>query len=64
MFMANIKHIHVDSSLIDESGRIRLWKANLIAYAHGSYYTLGRHLGDFGFSVQKKKKSRQKKKGV
>lgn len=55
VFMANIAAVHVDSSLIDKNGKIQLWKANLIAYAHGSYYTLGKHLGDFGFSVRRKK---------
>ena len=29
-------------------------KANLLAYAHGSYYGLGKALGTFGFSVRKK----------
>ena len=42
-----------------------LEKAGLIAYAHGDYYTLGKRLGDFGFSVRKKKtppKKRSKRK--
>ncbi len=56
VFIADILAVNVDSKLIDENGKIRLWKADLIAYSHGSYYTLGRHLGDFGFSVKKKKK--------
>ena len=56
VFMASITAVNVDSDLIDENGKIRLWKAKLCAYAHGSYYALGKHLGDFGFSVRKKKK--------
>lgn len=59
VFIADILKVDVDSSLIDQNGRIRMWKAELLAYAHGSYYTLGRHLGDFGFSVRKKKKRKK-----
>ena len=39
--------------------------ANLIAYAHGDYFALGKRIGDFGFSVRKKKtppKKRPKRK--
>lgn len=28
--------------------------AKLIAYSHGDYMSLGKKLGDFGFSVRKK----------
>jgi len=35
-----------------------LEKANLLAYAHGSYFPLGKSIGTFGFSVRKKKKRR------
>ena len=30
-----------------------------MAYAHGGYYSLGQKLGKFGFSVEKKKKSKK-----
>lgn len=55
VFIADILAVHVDNSIIDDKGKIKLWKADLLAYAHGSYYSLGKHLGDFGFSVRKKK---------
>ncbi len=58
-FIADILCVNVDDKLIDENGKIKLWKANLTAYSHGSYYALGKHLGDFGFSVRKKKKRRK-----
>ena len=29
-------------------------KCGLMAYSHGHYYSLGKNLGKFGFSVQKK----------
>ena len=56
MFLADIVAVDVDESLIDESGKLRLDKAGLAAFAHGEYFSLGAKLGDFGFSVKKKKK--------
>ncbi len=56
MFLADIVSVDVDEELIDPSGRLRLEKANLAAFAHGEYFALGRSLGKFGFSVAKKKK--------
>ncbi len=56
MFLAEIIAVNVDEKYIDENGALDLEKAGLIAYAHGFYYTLGRKLGKFGFSVEKKKK--------
>ena len=35
-------------------------KAKLIAYSHGEYYALGKKLGRFGFSTDKKKKGKRK----
>lgn len=60
VFIADILAVNVDSNLIDKNGKVCLWKANLLAYAHGSYYTLGKHIGDFGFSVRKKSTKRKK----
>ena len=56
MFLAEVVAVNVDDKYIDESGALDLEKAGLIAYAHGFYYTLGRKIGKFGFSVLKKKK--------
>lgn len=64
VFLADIVGTNADQSLIDKNGRLCLEKAGLIAYAHGDYFALGKHLGDFGFSVRKKKtppKKRHKK---
>lgn len=58
MFMATILSVSVDEKLIEESGRLALEKADLLAYAHGSYFALGKSVGTFGFSVRKKKKRR------
>jgi len=55
MFLADIVAVNVDEDLLDKNGRFCLEKAGLIAYVHGDYFELGKHLGDFGFSVRKKK---------
>lgn len=60
MFMADIVNVRADSSLMDKNGRLALEKSDLVAYAHGEYYALGKKLGKFGFSVQKKKKHHKK----
>lgn len=62
MFLADIVAVDVEDSLIGEDGKLHLERANLIAYAHGEYYELGKKLGSFGYSVAKKKKAHVKKK--
>ena len=56
MFLADVVAVDVEESLIDQHGKLRLDKANLAAFAHGEYFALGKKIGDFGFSVRKKKK--------
>lgn len=60
MFMANIVAINVDEELFDKEGKMHFEKAGLIAYAHGEYYELGKKIGRFGFSTDKKKKKVRK----
>ena len=55
MFIAEIVNVNVDDKYIEEDGRLAIEKAGLLAFAHGRYYTLGRDLGAFGFSVDKTK---------
>lgn len=59
MFLADIISVQVDEELIDANGRLCLARAGLCAYAHGEYFSLGRKIGSFGFSVKKKKKKPQ-----
>ena len=42
----------------DKDDKMRLDKANLVAYAHGEYFELGKRIGKFGFSTNKKKKKK------
>lgn len=61
MFMAKIVNVRAEEVLIDpETGAFSMKKAGLIAYAHGQYYKLGKALGKFGFSVEKKKTRRKR----
>jgi flavin reductase (DIM6/NTAB) family NADH-FMN oxidoreductase RutF len=56
MFLAEVVAIHADERLFDrKTDELQLYKANLAAYSHGQYFGLGKILGKFGFSVQKKK---------
>lgn len=55
LFLAKVVAVDVDEALLDESGKLRLDKADLIVYSHGEYFDLGKKLGTFGYSVRKKK---------
>ncbi len=63
MYLAEITAVHVEESLMDESGKLHIEKAKLLAFAHGGYYSLGRNLGTFGYSVRKKKPVKTAKPG-
>ena len=55
MFIADIIASDIDETLIDQNGKMNLDDAKLAAYAHGSYYELGKKLGNIGFSAKKNK---------
>ena len=55
MFFGEVLAINADKQYIDEKGAFDISKCDLIAYANGNYYKLGKKLGKFGFSVQKNK---------
>lgn len=59
MFLATVVAVDVDESLLDAKGVLRMERAGLVAYVHGSYRSLGRELGKFGFSVQKKQEAKK-----
>lgn len=56
MFIAEVVNITVDDRYMDDTGKFRLNDADLVAYSHGEYYTLGDKVGQFGYSVKKKDK--------
>lgn len=58
MFIAEVVGVTVDDEYLDENDRFHINDANLIMYSHGEYFALGKYLGKFGYSVQKKKSGR------
>ena len=61
MFLAEIVAVNIEESAFNKNGKIDFLKCELIAYVHGEYYTFGNKLGYFGFSVNKKKKSKKRR---
>lgn len=59
MFLADILSVNVDDALLDADGKLCLERAGLAAFAHGEYFALGKKLGKFGFSAQKKQRHKK-----
>jgi flavin reductase (DIM6/NTAB) family NADH-FMN oxidoreductase RutF len=56
MFISEVVAVNADSKLIEaDTGRFLLNKSDPISYLHGKYYSTGKLIGKFGYSVQKKK---------
>jgi len=55
LFIAEVLSIDADEKYIDEKGAFDISKCNLVAYANGRYFELGKQLGTFGYSVKKNK---------
>lgn len=56
MFVAEVLAVHADDALFNRrTDALELQRANLVTYSHGHYYNLGKIIGKFGFSVEKKK---------
>ena len=55
MFISEVINVRADSRFLDpETGRFSLEDANLLAYSHRTYHSLGEIIGKFGFSVKNK----------
>ena len=59
MFVARVVSVSVDEAYMDEQGSFHLDLAKPVCYSHGTYFSLGRETGKFGFSVAKKKAGRK-----
>lgn len=60
MFIAEVLHIKADDKYFDEtSGKWSLENAAPLVYLHGAYYGLGKKIGKFGWSVEKKEEKRR-----
>lgn len=64
MFLAEVLGVTVDGAYMNENGRFELNSTNLMAYSHGTYFTLGQEIGTFGYSVRKKKSAKAAKKNT
>jgi len=54
MFVGEVLCIDADEKYINNKGSFSINQCNLISYANGNYYTLGKKIGRFGYSVRKK----------
>lgn len=61
MFLAKVEAVQVDESYMNETGKFELNDTQLLAYSHGEYYTFGKKLGTFGYSVRKQTAGKKKK---
>ena len=55
MFLAEVVSVQVSEEYMNESGKFCLNETGLMAYSHGEYFSLGKPLGTFGYSIRKKK---------
>lgn len=57
MFISEVVAINAEEKHMNmRTGVFKLSQANPICYLHGNYFMLGKMIGKFGFSVQKRKK--------
>lgn len=54
MFVAEVVAVHAEEKYMDEKGKFDLALAKPIVYSHGTYFSLGKQIGTFGYSVKKK----------
>ena len=59
MFLAEVVAVHVSEDYMEGNGRFRLNQTGLVAYSHGEYFSLGKKLGTFGYSVRKPAKKKE-----
>ena len=61
MFLAKVIGVSVESKYMDKNNRFKLEDTDLVAYSHGDYMLLGEKIGDFGYSVKRKKGNNKSK---
>ena len=61
LFLAEVVNVQADDRYLNpETGKFELDRANPLVYTHGEYFGLGKKIGKFGWSVEKKKKKNKK----
>ncbi len=62
MFMAEVVNVKADEKYINpETGAFSLIDSKPICYSHGHYFEVGKMIGKFGYTVEKKKRKGLKK---
>ncbi len=52
LFVGEVLVEHVAESALDDAGRVRVDRLDVLCYVHGEYWSLGRRLGTHGFTRQ------------
>lgn len=60
MIVADVVAVTIDDEYMDEKGKFHLNDSRLVTYSHGEYFSLGKKLGTFGYSVAKNKKGKRR----
>jgi flavin reductase (DIM6/NTAB) family NADH-FMN oxidoreductase RutF len=55
MFISDVVAVSVDEEYLNENGAFSFSKANPLVYSHGHYFGMGKKIGKFGWSVEKRK---------
>ena len=59
MFIAEVVGVSVDEKYLNENKAFSFSLANPLIYSHGHYFGLGKKIGKFGWSVEKKKRKKK-----
>lgn len=62
MFISEVVSVSVDDTYMNEEQAFSFSKANPLVYSHGHYFGIGKRIGKFGWSVEKKKTKKKRKK--
>jgi flavin reductase (DIM6/NTAB) family NADH-FMN oxidoreductase RutF len=55
MFVSEVVGVTIDDTFLNEEKAFSFAKAKPLVYSHGHYFGLGKNIGKFGWSVQKKR---------
>ncbi len=60
MFIAEVVNVRIDNEYLDpDSGKFAIEGTKPLVYCHGAYFKMGKKIGKFGWSVEKKKKRKK-----
>ena len=62
MFISEVVSVSVDDTYMNEKQAFSFSKANPLVYSHGHYFGMGKRIGKFGWSVEKKKTKKKRRK--